>query len=587
MALSPDPKRRNKAYKKAPGRPLKDSTESMVLAGEMLKSGQLARNGGAQFSPTDDVISRYGYSTYREMRHDDQVKVCLEFKKILVGGRTWQVKPYDDSDKAKQIAEFVEHNLKRINLRQVIKEMLSAFEFGFCVSEILWETGDYEGETAILLKALKPRDPTSIEITMDKHGNVQKFSQVDIGINAEIAPEKAWHFAYNGRFGNPYGESDLRSAYRSWWAKKFVINFWNVFLERMGAPMTMMKYPQGASQDLKNTLKGILSGLSSKSELLVPEGVEVELIEATRGGQATYSEALTFHNNSIARAILMVAILGAGGDDVRNAADSQSQIHLRATFKIADEITQNLSYSLHCQVIKQLVDMNFEHDGLYPEIVWQDYGQFEGVKVADTIRLLHAAGIIDMDQTDVNYARSVLGLPLRGEDDKEDEVVRPQPLPPPADPNKPPPKAGQGNEIAKKGGDGGPNSTKKASEDTDGVVEMKDDNDFVRAFFSEFADMKKEIADLKQRDPNQITINPTVNVAAPTQAAAAAPNVTVNVPEQPVNVNVTTPEVKVDVAAPNVHVDGTTVNVASKGNVTKTFEYDGAGNIISSTETEK
>jgi hypothetical protein len=64
--------------------------------------------------------------------------------------------------------------------------------------------------------------------------------------------------------------------------------------------------------------------------------------------------------------------------------------------------------------------------------------------------LLHAAGIVDMDQNDVNYARSVLGLPLRGEGDKEDEVVRPQPLPPPANPNVTPPKAGQGNQNAKK-----------------------------------------------------------------------------------------------------------------------------------------
>jgi hypothetical protein len=48
--------------------------------------------------------------------------------------------------------------------------------------------------------------------------------------------------------------------------------------------------------------------------------------------------------------------------------------------------------------------------------VWQDYGQFEGMKIADEIRQLHAAGIIDMDQTDVNYARSVLGLPIRDEE---------------------------------------------------------------------------------------------------------------------------------------------------------------------------
>jgi hypothetical protein len=194
----------------------------------------------------------------------------------------------------------------------------------------------------------------------------------------------------------------LRAAYKSWWAKKFIHNFWNVFLERLGSPQTVMHYPQGASDELKETLKGILSGLSTKTEILIPEGVEIKLVEALRtSGQATFHDALTYHNNAIARAILMVALFGAGG---------------------------------------------------YPEFVWQDYGEFEGIEVADTIRLLHAAGIVDMDQSDVNYARSILGLPLRAEGDKEDEVVRPQPLPPPADPNKPPPAAGQGNTQAQSSG---------------------------------------------------------------------------------------------------------------------------------------
>ena len=73
------------------------------------------------------------------------------------------------------------------------------------------------------------------------------------------------------------------------------------------------------------------------------------------------------------------------------------------------------------------------------------------MEVADTIRLLHAAGILDMNQEDVNYARSVLGLPLRREGEDEDEVIRPPEPPPPASANAPPPAASQGNQRAAKG----------------------------------------------------------------------------------------------------------------------------------------
>lgn len=450
MPISPDPNRKPRARVKAPGRPYVLPQESMVLAGEMQRASWTdARQGGVYFLNIDEIISRQGIKTYRDMRHDDQVKTCLEFKKVLVHGRSWEIKPADDSAQAKEIADFVEFNLRKINLKDIFKQALTALDFGFSVGEIIWEVGQYDSKGAILIKNIKHRDPEDMELKIDGHGNFLGVRQGVYRGNVEISPDKIWHWAHQSEFGNHYGRSDLRAAYRSWWAKKFVINFWNVYLERMGTPLTMMKYPQGASENLKDTLKSILGSLTTKTEILVPEGVEVDLVEATRAGTPNYGECLSFHNNSIARSILMVSLLGAGGDDVKRGADSQSRLHLRLMFKMADDLSQNLIYTFSNQVINRLVDMNFDHENLYPTFFFQDYGEFEGIEVADTIRLLHAAGIIDMDQNDVNYARSVLGLPLRGEGDEEDEVVRPQPLPPPADSNKPPPSAGQGNQLAK------------------------------------------------------------------------------------------------------------------------------------------
>ena len=307
------------------------------------------------------------------------------------------------------------------------------------------------------------------------------------------------------------------------------------------------------------------------------EGVKMSL---NPFDEIALEEALRIRERGQAAEVIAVSV---GPDDV--------QQHLRTALAMGADRAVLVKTDA---VIEPLVAMNFEGaEDLYPEIVWQDYGEFEGIKVADTIRLLHAAGIVDMDQTDVNYARSVLGLPLRGEDDPPDEVVRPQPLPPPADPNKPPPAADQGNRRSEKGPGGArktqPGTTKPttAAADLSDVDSFSADEGVVRAFLQAFADMKAEIETLKAREPNQITVNPTVNVAAPpAPVAAAAPNVTVNVPEQPVTVNVATPEVKVDLAAPNVHVDGATVNLPGQKNVRKTFEYDAAGNIVASTETE-
>jgi phage gp29-like protein len=366
-------------------------------------------------------------------------------------------------DQAKEIAAFVEWCLEKIDLDFVFTETLSALEFGYSLAELVWTRDNYEGKQVVCLEKIAHRDPEQLYLEMDSHGNFTGVTQLSLGQNIQLTPEKLFLFTHNKRFGNLYGDSDLRGAYRSYWAKKFIINFWNVFLERMGSPMTLIKYPTGADQTLKDTLKKILTNLGSKTEVLVPEGVQVDLIEAKRSGNADYNSSLTFHNNSIARAILMATLFGTGGEDgSTRGSDSQSFLQLRILFKMADQISRQLAKELTCQVIKQLVALNYGEDAaanLMPEFVWQDYGQFEGMKIADEIRQLHAAGIIDMDQTDVNYVRSVLGLPLRDEDDKPDEVIRPAALPLTGQGAAQPPAANQGNTRADKGGSAESDST--------------------------------------------------------------------------------------------------------------------------------
>lgn len=438
------------------GRPRAIQGEQMVVSDGLLASMVRPGAGGVYFLPVDEIIQRNGYRIYKEMLTDDQVKAALTFKKILIHGRLWQIGPHDDTPQAKNIASFVQWNLSKLNLNHVIEEALTCLEFGFSLAEKVWTRDLWNGQQMVTIGAIKHRDPQNILLHMDEHGNWQGAEQRSRGKIITLGTDKLWLYSYRRRFGNIYGESDLKSAYKSWWAKKFIINFWNVYLERMGAPMTKMTYPLGASDDLKTVLKTILRNLASKTEILVPEGVQIDLIEAQRGGNATYEQALAFHNNSIARAMLMVALLGTGGEaDKTRGSDSQSFLHLRLIFKMADEIAQDIVNTFMEQVVKPLVQLNFdgEIDELMPKFIWQDYGQFEGMKVADTIRLLHAAGILDLDQDDVNYCRSILGLPLRDETDAPDEVLRPPPPPPPGDPNAPPPSANQGNERAKKGGD--------------------------------------------------------------------------------------------------------------------------------------
>lgn len=443
------------------GRPLAIEDELSVAAGREFIMGisPYAKGREWMFYTVDDIVRKKGgFQEYTAMKKDDAVKAALAFKKVLIYGRSFDVKPASDSAEDKEVADFVQWNLEQAHFKRVIRDALTALEYGFSYGEIMWTLKEYpKGGTCVAFKEVKQRDPDTARFYMDVHGNLVRIEQVDVfGRIVDLPVSKILHYAHEGDFGNPYGESDLRAVYKNWWAKKYLVNFWNTYLERLGAPTLLMKYPEGASSTLQAALRSILSDLGNRAEMLVPQGVQVDVIEGTRAGQATFNEALVYHDSAIGRGILMPALLGIG-QNVQRGSDSQSRLQLRTMFKITDEIGREITDLVQDKIIRPLVDYNFDVKE-YPTIIWQDYGEYEAFEIADVIRLLHNAGIIDMNQEDVNYVRAIVGLPIRGRSDDEDEVLRPLPAPTGTGGNPPTtPQAGgaaQGNEGSKTGGAG-------------------------------------------------------------------------------------------------------------------------------------
>lgn len=438
------------------GRPSKQE-EELTTVGSQLISWQLpgGKHSFEMVSP-DTLLTRQGWKVYREMMADDQVKAALFFKKVLLSARPFDVVPASEDEKDKEAAQFVYDNLKSIRFQNILTEMLSAFEFGFSAGEILWHFIDKGKGPQLNLKDVKFRDPEWMWIRVDVHGDIQDFVQKPPNVSGfekseiVIPPEKILHFAYQRQFSNHYGVSDLRAAYRAWWSKKYVTQFWNVFLERFGAPLMKMQYPPGASNALKTTLRGIMNNLSSKTDILVPEGVEIELIEATRAGTARYEEALAYYDVRIATAVLMPALFGMG-TDIKRGADSQSRLHLRTLMKMIQAIGEDIQDEINVKIVEPIVEANFNVKEM-PRIIFQDYGEFESFEISDAIRELFTSGILDLDQEDVNYVRSILGLQIRDEDN-EDEILRQDPSMMPMAPggNDQAGGAGPGNDRARKG----------------------------------------------------------------------------------------------------------------------------------------
>lgn len=451
---------RNRRRRK-PGRPQNIERE-LTTVGSQLISWALPgkQTNNFEMASPDDLLGRKGFDIYAEMASDDQIKACLWYKKTLIVERPWEIVREGDSEQDKKAAEFIQKNFEYINIKQVMFDMLSAFEWGFSAGEIIWTIDDRFGDLMLRLDDVKFRDPEYMFIETDKSGNIKRFIQKPSqftrsggGPDAnriEVPPEKILHYAYQGDFSNHLGVSDMRGVYRAWWSKKYITQFFNIFLERFGAPLMSMTYPAGSSTELKNDLKSIMNGLSSKTDILIPEGVNIELIEATRAGTARYEEALTHYDIRIAAGLLVPALLGQG-TDIKRGSDSQSRLHLRTLLKYLNFVASQIICEVQQKIIDPIVDANFNVKES-PKLKFRDYGEFESFEVTSAITELFNAGILDPDGKDVNFARGLLGLDLRDEDN-EDEVIRSQPPPlgtSPNDPNATGDGAQQGNDRAQK-----------------------------------------------------------------------------------------------------------------------------------------
>lgn len=110
------------------------------------------------------------------------------------------------------------------------------------------------------------------------------------------------------RFGeandDPYGQGLGRVLFWPAFFKRQSLGFWTVFADKFGSPSIKGKVPQGALDDQIDSFLADLKGLAQEGVIVVPDGWDVNLVEATRSGTITYGDLCRYMDEEIAVAIL-------------------------------------------------------------------------------------------------------------------------------------------------------------------------------------------------------------------------------------------------------------------------------------------
>lgn len=358
----------------------------------------------------DEIIGRWGYRKIDEMLRDDQVKAATMFKQNAVIATGWTIKsPEGQSDDWEPTA-FCKEVLESIkgSFDSVLSEILSAIPYGHSLTETIWA----ERDGHLVIESLKTRHPHGITFVQDVHGNVTGIKQN----GKDLTEEKYIRWAYDGRFANPYGRTDLSAAYRGWWGKTNAYKWLAMLLERMGIPPIYAMYdPEVFTREKAGDVQTLLAKMRSASTAAIPrpspESLDFWSTEIKGEVSGVFVPALSMYNTDIARGILMPGLLGAT-PETNIGSFARAQVHFDVFLLVVERIRRELSnLVVQDQIIVPLCEVNFGVLDAYPQFDFNPLTDEVRTELLTTWGQLVSASAVTNTIDDEKHIRSQLKFP--------------------------------------------------------------------------------------------------------------------------------------------------------------------------------
>lgn len=408
-----------------------ESKKSMPIVGSELETESFflspywSLSWSFPYNP-DPLCSSNNYSIYDEMREDDQVKSALAIKKDMVINTGWVIKTEDNTNpKSQEAIDFITDNFERLGedndigqtFEESLHDVLTHFDYGFSLTEPVLEIKDGKYR----YKSLRTRAPHSFQFHVDAKGNLEKIVQMSNSRPINLDPKIFIHHIYQMNFGNPYGKSDLKSAYIAWKSKKYFIRFFNMYVEKYATPLALLKYKKSYTDSDIDKLNDIITQIKTATGVSVPEDIMIEFVQSQRDASDAYLKGIDYFNMMIARSILMPDLLGLGGTETKGGSYALGREQFKLFLGILKKERDLLARKITTRLVRPLTKYNF---GDFP--IWFEFNPWTLEDIKEYLRLWIDAvngKIYEPSDEEINYFRSSIGFP-------EGEIKRVSPPPP-------------------------------------------------------------------------------------------------------------------------------------------------------------
>ena len=331
------------------------------------------------------LLTSEGIERYQDLLLDPDIHAALQKRVLSLTSREWRVDPSSDRARDLRDARFVRWMLeKKILFDNLCLELLEALVLGFKVGEIIWQNTTWEDEeTGRKYKVVVPSDIRvrsserfTFAVPKDKPrganiwGYELRLLTIEHPIKGVELPDKKFIIhSIGSKTSNPFGNGLGSKLYWPHEFKKQAIVSALVFGDKFAQPTVVGKCrPEQNRTKLERFVDNISEGTSG----VLPEGMEVSLLEANRSSsQNFYAWLIGWSEEQIKKTILSETFgnvsQGLSGQPAANDETARQEL-VKAD---ADLLSATLNRSL----IAWAVELSFGSED--PPTVWREFNKEE------------------------------------------------------------------------------------------------------------------------------------------------------------------------------------------------------------------
>lgn len=253
-----------------------------------------------------------------------------------------------------------------------------------------------------------------------------------------VPPGKVLRFTY-GTKDNPWGRGIFDQVYWFWYIKKHCSKYWAVFVERFASPLGVGKYKHKQSDDTpsgaasgwnlqqQQLLLEVLETIRTGRSIVIPEGLDIAYLEASRGGDSTYQGFINWLTRGMA--LILLGEIDTSGLAKGPGSFAKSAVSNEVRLETVAHDANLLGTFESDTLLRWLIAVNFGPDAPIPKAVYDAMDAGDRAVRMDGIDRALAAG----QAVPVRYARMTWQVPLprEGEEVVEGRAAAAQVPPPP------------------------------------------------------------------------------------------------------------------------------------------------------------